>query len=75
MVVISAAVLTGKKSVYIPLTILLVLVNIGMDYYFFYAGITDQENNPFVEFFPIMLTGLGGLFPVILMVWSRREFE
>ena len=75
MVAIAAAVLTGNKSVYIPLTSVLVAANIGMDYYFFYAGITDQVNNPFVEFFPIMLAGLGGLFPVILLILSRREFR
>jgi hypothetical protein len=75
VVAIAAAVLTGKKSVSIPLTAFLVAANIGMYYYFFYAGITDQENNPFVEFFPIMLAGLGGLFPVILLVLSRKDFR
>ena len=75
LVAIAAAVLSGKKSVYIPLTAFLVTANIGMDYYFFYAGITDQTNNPFVEFYPIMLAGLGGLAPVILLALSRKEFN
>jgi len=75
MVAIAAAALTGKKSVYIPLISFLVAANIGMDYYFFYTGITDQENNPFITFYPIMLAGLGGLFPVILLVFSRKEFD
>lgn len=75
IVAIVAAVLTGKKSVYIPLTALLLIANFVMDYYFFYAGITDQENNPFITFYPIMLAGLGGLAPVILLILSRREFR
>jgi hypothetical protein len=75
MVAIAAAVLTGKKSVYIPLTSVLVAANIGMDYYFFYASVRYHIDNPFVEFFPIMLAGLGGLFPVILLILSRREFR
>lgn len=75
MVAIAAAVLTCKKSVYIPLTAFLAAANIGMDYYFFYAGITDQENNPFITFYPIMLAGLGGLFPVILLALSREDFK
>jgi hypothetical protein len=75
VVAIAAAVLTGKKSVYIPLTTFLVTANIVMGYYFFYAGITDQTNNPFVEFYPIMLAGLGSLAPVILLVLSRKEFN
>ena len=75
IVAIAAAVLTGNKSVYIPLTSVLAAANIGMDYYFFYAGFTDQVNNPFITFYPIMLAGLGGLFPVILLILSRREFR
>ena len=75
MVAIAAAVLTGKKSVYIPLTSFLAAANIGMDYYFFYASVRYHIDNPFVEFFPIMLAGLGGLFPIILLILSRREFR
>jgi hypothetical protein len=75
MVAIAAAVLTGKKSVYIPLTSVLVAANIGMDYYFFYANIRYHIDNPFITFYPIMLAGLGGLFPVILLVLSRKEFD
>lgn len=72
---ITAAVLTGKKSVFIPLTAFLILANIGMDYYFFFAGIREKLNNPPMGFYPIMLAGLGGMVPVILLILSRREFE
>jgi hypothetical protein len=75
LVSITAAVLSGKKCVYIPLTALLLTANFTMDYYFFCAGITDQENNPFITFYPIMLAGLGGLFPVILLALSRKESD
>jgi hypothetical protein len=75
IVVASAAFLSRRKPVYVPVILCVAVIDIMMGYYFYHAGIQGLRNYHPVVFYPIMLAGLAGLIPVVLVAMSRDDFE
>jgi NhaP-type Na+/H+ and K+/H+ antiporter len=75
MIVAVRLFLSEKKRVSVPATVFLVAADIAAGIYFFLVKVQDSRNYSPLEFYPIMLAGLGGLAPVILLILSRREFR
>ena len=75
MIVAVRLFLSEKKRVSVPATVFLVAADIAAGIYFFLVKVQDSRNYSPLEFYPIMLAGLGGLAPVILLALSQKDFK